>query len=67
METIFANVEELLAFQRDFLAELESRVCMDHMEDSQIGEVFVMNVSLWSRERGGRRGGRGEEGRGMFS
>ena len=47
VETIFSNIEQIYNFQRDFLKELEARVDLDRMEDSQIGEVFVLNVSLW--------------------
>ena len=48
IETVFSNVEQVYAFQRDFLRELESRVDHHRMEESQIGEVFVANVSgLW--------------------
>ena len=45
VETIFSNIERIYEFQRDFLKELEARVNMDRMEESQIGEVFVINVS----------------------
>ena len=45
VETIFSNIECIYEFQRDFLKELEARVNMDRMEDSQIGDVFVLNVS----------------------
>jgi Rho guanine nucleotide exchange factor 4 len=41
VETIFSNLESLYQFQLDFLHQLEARVSPDHMEDSQIGEVFV--------------------------
>ena len=55
METIFSNLESLYEFQLDFLHQLEARVSPDHMEDSQIGEVFVMCVSttfsqMWSAD-----------------
>ena len=46
VEVIFSNVEQIYLFQRDFLRELETRVITDHMADSQIGEVFVLNVSI---------------------
>ncbi|CAI8028598.1 Rho guanine nucleotide exchange factor 4 [Geodia barretti] len=41
VETIFSNLESLYEFQLDFLHQLEARVSPHHMEDSQIGEVFV--------------------------
>ena len=47
VETIFSNLESLYQFQLDFLHQLEARVSPDHMEDSQIGEVFVSCVSLF--------------------
>ena len=46
IETIFSNIEEVFRFQKDFLSELEARVKPDHMTDSLIGEVFVLNVSF---------------------
>ena len=55
VETIFSNIEQIYNFQRDFLRELEARVNLDRMEDSQIGEVFVINVSLCEYEFGGLR------------
>ena len=45
VETIFSNVEEIYRFQRDFLRELESKVDRDRMDCSEIGSVFVINVS----------------------
>lgn len=45
VETIFSNVEEIYRFQRDFLRELESKVDRNQMECSEIGGVFVINVS----------------------
>ena len=53
IETVFSNVEQVYLFQRDFLRDLESRVDHHRMEESQIGEVFVANVSglwWWCRE-----------------
>ena len=45
VDTIFSNVEEIYKFQRDFLRELESKVDRDRMDCSEIGNVFVINVS----------------------
>lgn len=45
VETIFSNIEEIYKFQRDFLRELESKVDRDRMDCSEIGSVFVINVS----------------------
>ena len=49
VETIFSNVEEIYRFQRDFLRELESKVDRDQMDCSEIGNVFVINVSYMYR------------------
>lgn len=46
IEVIFSNVEEVYKFQKDFLKELKSRIKPEHIEQSEIGEVFVVNVSL---------------------
>ena len=46
METIFSNLESLYQFQVSFLQQLEVRIDPSHMEESQIGEVFVSCVSL---------------------
>ena len=35
----------MYALQKDFLRELEARIQLDHMDRSEIGEVFVLNVS----------------------
>lgn len=45
VETIFSNAQQICNFQRDFLRELEASVNHDKMEESQIGQVFVQNVS----------------------
>ena len=45
IELIFGNIETLYKFQKDFLKELETRVNRDKMEESQIGDIFVANVS----------------------
>lgn len=44
IDLIFSNIEQVYALQRDFLQELEARIKPDHMEESEIGEVFVLNV-----------------------
>ena len=49
VEIIFSNVEEIYRFQRDFLRELESKVDRDRMDCSEIGSVFVINVSYMYR------------------
>ena len=49
VEIIFSNVEEIYRFQRDFLRELESKVDRDQMDCSEIGSVFVINVSYMHR------------------
>ena len=46
VETIFSNLESLYQFQVSFLQQLKVRVDPDHMEESQIGQVFVNCVSL---------------------
>ena len=46
VETIFSNLEALYHFQLGFLRQLEARISPAHMEDSQIGEVFVICVSV---------------------
>lgn len=46
VDTIFSNIEAIYIFQRDFLRELEASINQDKMEDSQIGEAFVNNVSI---------------------
>ena len=55
IELIFGNVQNIYKFQKDFLKELETRVNRDKMEDSQIGDIFVANVS-WSSVVCGERG-----------
>lgn len=45
VEIVFSNVEEVYRFQRDFLQELQARVNKDSLESSEIGEIFVVNVS----------------------
>lgn len=49
VDTIFSNVEAIYNFQKDFLRELEASINHTNMEDTQIGEVFVNNVSPESR------------------
>ena len=46
VETIFSNLESLYLFQVSFLQQLEVRIDPSHMEESQIGDVFVSCVSL---------------------
>lgn len=46
IEVIFSNVDKVYDFQKDFLRELEARVKPGHMAEAEIGEVFVLNVSL---------------------
>ena len=38
-------MEQIYSFQRDFLRELEAKVDRDRMDCSEIGEIFVINVS----------------------
>lgn len=45
IEIIFSNIDQVFNFQKDFLRDLEARVKQDHMAQSEIGEVFVLNVS----------------------
>ncbi len=45
IEVIFSNINQVYSFQKDFLKELEARVKPGHMAESEIGEVFVLNVS----------------------
>lgn len=46
IDIIFSNIEQVFKFQRDFLKELESRIKQEHVEQSEIGEVFTNNVGL---------------------
>lgn len=45
IDTIFGNIENLLAFQTDFLDDLEARVDRDAPHRSCIGEIFLRHVS----------------------
>lgn len=47
IDVIFSNIEEVYSFQKDFLKELEARTKPGHLEQSEIGEVFVVNVSFF--------------------
>lgn len=46
IEVIFSNIDKVYDFQKDFLRELEARIKPGHIAQSEIGEVFVLNVSL---------------------
>lgn len=43
LATIFGNIEELYAFQRAFLAQLEASLNADSLAASEIGSVFLRN------------------------
>ena len=45
MEVIFANIRELLQFQKNFLVKLEACVTPADRSQSQIGGVFTDHVS----------------------
>ena len=45
IEVIFANIRELLQFQKKFLAKLEACVTPADLSQSQIGGVFTDHVS----------------------
>ena len=45
IEVIFSNIEEVFKFQRDFYHELQATINMDQKEQSEIGSIFVLNVS----------------------
>jgi len=45
IDTIFGNLEDLLAFQTDFLDDLEARVDRDAPHRSCVGEIFLRHVS----------------------
>lgn len=44
IDLIFSNIEQVYDLQKDVLQELEARIQPDHMDQSEIGEVFVLNV-----------------------
>jgi hypothetical protein len=46
IEVIFSNVDKIYDFQKDFLRELKTRIRPGHMAEAEIGEVFVLNVSI---------------------
>ena len=45
IELIFGNIEEVYEFQKHVLEELETVMNRKMMEDTQIGNIFVDNVS----------------------
>ena len=45
IEVIFSNIDQVYQFQKDFLRELEARIKPGRVAESEIGEVFVLNVS----------------------
>lgn len=46
-DVIFSNIEQLYEFHKEFLQELKHAVNMEAMENSNVGEVFLKNVSAF--------------------
>lgn len=48
INNIFSNLEELLAFQKIFLSDLEKSIDWEAPHTSCVGEVFLNNVSIFN-------------------
>lgn len=46
IKTIFGNLEELLAFQEEFLEDLEKHVDVEAPHTSCVGDIFLKHVSV---------------------
>ena len=42
---IFGNIEELYAFHKNFLKDLQAAIQLDSMETSLVGHIFLKYVS----------------------